>query len=238
MDKEDTVIGNIKTVRPCWMQYGMQKSNGMKKFKKVLAKQWSDYREDLVRLGEIQIPRWIQLSPNEEVSLHGFCDGSDDAYSAVVYVRVSKEQKVVVTLMAAKTRVAPKKKKLTTPKIELCGAVLLASLMKKMKTTLNMEKVSTHLWSDSMITLGCIAGNPGRWKPFVSNRVEQIQRNEFPSTNWNYVNTSDNPADCASRGIMPNQLKNHPLWWEGPRWLKNDQSTWDRPTIPEHQLES
>ena len=31
--------------------------------------------------------------------------------------------------------------------------------------------------------------------------------------------TSDNPADYASRGMMPSELLQHSLWWEGPSWL-------------------
>ena len=42
-----------------------------------------------------------------------------------------------------------------------------------------------------------------------------------PST-WHHVPTAANPADCASRGIMPQELLYHPLWWEGPPWLKED----------------
>ncbi|GBM64200.1 hypothetical protein AVEN_159585-1 [Araneus ventricosus] len=29
----------------------------------------------------------------------------------------------------------------------------------------------------------------------------------------------ENPADCASRGILPSELKSHSLWWAGPSWL-------------------
>lgn len=75
----------------------------------VVIQNWKEYHNDLVRLNEIKIPRWIQIEPGDDVSIHGFCDGSDNAYSAVVYVRVAKKDKVIVTLVAAKTRVAPKK---------------------------------------------------------------------------------------------------------------------------------
>ncbi|UYV72339.1 hypothetical protein LAZ67_9002691 [Cordylochernes scorpioides] len=32
----------------------------------------------------------------------------------------------------------------------------------------------------------------------------------------------DNPADCASRGIMPQDLVNHRIWWRGPIWLQEN----------------
>ena len=41
-----------------------------------------------------------------------------------------------------------------------------------------------------------------------------------------YVNIlcggTDNPADCASRGIFPSELLEHSLWWNGPSWLSQD----------------
>ena len=39
---------------------------------------------------------------------------------------------------------------------------------------------------------------------------------------WHHVPSTSNPADCASRGILPMELLNHSLWWEGPPWLKDD----------------
>lgn len=32
----------------------------------------------------------------------------------------------------------------------------------------------------------------------------------------------NNPADCASRGLFPSQLISHPLWWNGPSFLHDD----------------
>ena len=38
--------------------------------------------------------------------------------------------------------------------------------------------------------------------------------------NWNDVCYEENPADPASRGISPDQIVHHDLWWNGPKWLK------------------
>ncbi|GFX00279.1 integrase catalytic domain-containing protein [Trichonephila clavipes] len=38
---------------------------------------------------------------------------------------------------------------------------------------------------------------------------------------WAYVNSSSNPADCASRGMLPRSLVHHKLWSHGPEWLKS-----------------
>ncbi|XP_032688150.1 uncharacterized protein LOC116852180 [Odontomachus brunneus] len=44
-----------------------------------------------------------------------------------------------------------------------------------------------------------------------------------------HVSTRENPADCASRGCLGNDLVHHPLWWQGPTWLRLDPSMWPPP---------
>ncbi|UYV69975.1 hypothetical protein LAZ67_7001363 [Cordylochernes scorpioides] len=54
-------------------------------------------------------------------------------------------------------------------------------------------------------------------KTFVANRVAEIHR--LVSGVWCHVDGRQNPADCASRGIFPSDLVEHPLWLNGPPWL-------------------
>ena len=56
---------------------------------------------------------------------------------------------------------------------------------------------------------------------YVSNRVSTILQATSPQT-WRHVPTAENPADCASRGLMPKDLLIHSLWWDGPSWLLED----------------
>ncbi|KAL4141999.1 hypothetical protein QTP88_004531 [Uroleucon formosanum] len=62
---------------------------------------------------------------------------------------------------------------------------------------------------------------------------------------WSYVESHNNPADCASRGIMPTALSQLDLYWRGPQLTLSDRSEWDQPTpalplssLPETQLVS
>ncbi|XP_034938590.1 uncharacterized protein [Chelonus insularis] len=84
---------------------------------------------------------------------------------------------------------------------------------------------SIHLWTDSLITHSWINSNAGRWKDFVRNRVVQIQE-LVADAHWHHISGKENPADCASRGITANQLKDHSLWWRGPTWLAENQENW------------
>lgn len=151
----------------------------------------------------IEIPRWIEWNQSYEIALQGFCDAAEVAYSAVVYARVVREKIITIHLIAAKTRVAPKATKTTIPRLELCGAVLLKNLMAQVKKSMKIENIEQYAWSDSMVALGWLKSTPGRWKTFVANRVAIIQ-NRTEIKEWNYVKSEENPADCASRGILPN----------------------------------
>ena len=63
------------------------------------------------------------------MQLHGFSDASKSAYAGVVYLRmVDTEGRVHVSLVMSKTKVAPIKR-LMIPRLELCGAHLLAQIL-------------------------------------------------------------------------------------------------------------
>lgn len=44
------------------------------------------------------------------------------------------------------------------------------------------------------------------------------------------MNGEENPAYCASRGLFSAELLQYSLWWNGPRWLKLESSTWPSQT--------
>lgn len=75
-----------------------------------------------------------------------------------------------------------------------------------------------------MVVLGWLQGDVTRWKSFVANRVAKITQ-ITPSNAWRHVKSQENPADCASRGVLPADLRNHTLWWNGPAWLQNNNIT-------------
>ncbi|XP_043264180.1 uncharacterized protein LOC122404311 [Colletes gigas] len=72
-------------------------------------KTWNTFCEDWGSLEKVTFPRWIRYGADAvSVELHGFCDASLGAYSAVTYLRVTTmTEEVFTTLIMAKTRVAP-----------------------------------------------------------------------------------------------------------------------------------
>ena len=185
-----------------------------------LIKLHSTWRKQLPVLCNKKIPRYYCRSHSSLISreLHGFADASAKAYGAVVYLRTTyHHHPPLLSLVVSKTRVA-KLTPSTIPRQELCAAVLLTELLSEVKTILNIPDEMVYAWSDSSIVLSWLDGHPRDYKVFVTNRVSSILQVTTPST-WRHVPTTDNPADCASRGLMPEELLNHTLWWEGPEWL-------------------
>ena len=181
-------------------------------------------------------------SPVSSIQLHGFSDASEKAYSAVVYLRAEyTDDRVQISLLTSKTKVAPLKK-VTIPRLELCGARLLAQLIHHTGRTLDISLSSIHAWTDSEIVLSWITGNPRQLKTYVGNHVTDILEMTDPK-HWKHVSGAHNPADCASRGVFPAELVDHELWWEDPKWLKLPPTQWPSQShvkqvaIPEEEKE-
>ncbi|UYV82108.1 hypothetical protein LAZ67_21000879 [Cordylochernes scorpioides] len=187
-----------------------------------IKEKWNNFRAELLKLEDLSIPRYVWACEGDrDVQLHGFCDASSVAYSAVCYLRtVSLDGQVHISMLAAKTRVAPCKS-LTLPRLELSAALLLSQLYRSVVDSLKIDIGRAYLWSDSQISLSWIKSDPNRWKTFIHNRVVKIQQLSDRNS-WRHVSGKDNPADCASRGIMPAALSGHTLWWQGPTWLKDN----------------
>ena len=188
---------------------------------------WSQWRSELPLLMTVHIPRCYFPSKEAIVStqLHGFSDASEEAYAGVIYVRIEYSNKRVHTsLVISKTKVSPIKR-LSIPRLELCGAQILTQLLCRTMKILNIPLQSVFAWTDSTVVLCWLTGNPRRFKTFVGNRVSSIIDKLSPES-WRHVPGPENPADCASRGLFPSQLKGHELWWNGPHWLKLDSTMW------------
>ncbi|XP_043466286.1 uncharacterized protein LOC122501086 [Leptopilina heterotoma] len=186
---------------------------------------WQNYRQDLNCLNDVTFQRLVVVDDATNVQLHGFCDASEAAYGACIYVRSQNaKNEIYVNLLCSKTRVAPLKS-ITIPRLELCSAFLLANLLNFVKSILCLKIDAVHLWSDSTITLQWINTEPYLLKTFVANRVSQIREFTDP-LDWKHVPTEQNPADFISRGQMPSEFIQNAMWITGPSWLGSSEEHW------------
>lgn len=200
---------------------------------KDLALVWKQFLGDLTHINDIKIPRKVIGVNNPELhELHCFCDASQKAYGAAIYVRTINGTEVSNKLLCAKSRVAPVKT-VALARLELCGAVLLCRLLKSVTEIIDIEIASITCWTDSTIVLNWIAKQPSTLETFVANRVAEIQETT-KRKDWNYIPSKLNPCDILSRGCTALELKDDKLWSDGPHFLQNTENEWPKP--PDHTL--
>lgn len=191
---------------------------------------WINFASELHYLNDIEIPRFVFADTNAKfIELHGYCDASEKAYGAVLYLRSSTQDgQISVKLLCSKCKVAPLKKQ-SLPRLELCAALLLAELVDKiykvLQVNLNISRV--RLWSDSTITLSWISAPASKWQNFVANRTQKIQDLTYNYI-WDHISGKINPADILSRGIEPSKFSACKTWFDGPTQLAENDQEWSK----------
>lgn len=193
-----------------------------------LSSKWMKYISQLPSLRELAIPRHVLASDqNDFVELHAFSDASEKAYGTCVYLRCGHSNGTISSrILCAKSRVAPTKT-LTIARLELLAAKLMVDLVSRLKNEILTDLVidKYYYWTDSLITLCWLSAEPHNWNVFVSHRVAKIQE-ETCSGIWRHVPGELNPADLISRGALPNDIAHSEFWFDGPTFLKSNESSW------------
>jgi len=139
-----------------------------------LGRRWQTWAAALPGLENMHIPRWVGSTDKEPGNIHVFCDASEKAYGAALYIRSANPKGYSVRLVCSKSRLAPLKR-MTLPRLELIAAVVGARLLDYFCKETGLDATKATLWTDSTVALGWICSDPKRWKPFVANRVIEIQ---------------------------------------------------------------
>ena len=180
-----------------------------------------DWSKELSTLNEITIPRSYFCQTLETIELHVFGDSSQDAFSAVAFLRgkLINDHNVVTQLafVFGKARVAPVKAYLTVPKLDLQTALLAARLCAEVHRALSLKIDRTFMWSDSSTVLQWLTSLE-KQPTFVANRVCEIL-DSTTNDEWHYVPTVHNLADAGTRGMSATALLNS-CWLSGPDFLK------------------
>ena len=191
--------------------------------KQISIKTWI---EQYLNVQKISTPRCF-ISPNEPSpinQLHCFCDASQLAYGAVIYIRSQSANTISTGFVIARAKVAPLKQ-ISIPKLELQAAVLGCRLMPFVSKQLTIPVTSRHFWSDSEAVLAWIKSKD-KLKTFIANRVQEI-RNNTDVSEWQHISGKVNPADHVSRGIQACDI--NVLWLTPPAFLSDPDSHWKIP---------
>ena len=165
------------------------------------------------------------------ISLHNFSDASEIGYGQCSYLRVVDEnENIHCSLIMGKARVAPKKF-ISIPRLELVDTILSVKISNMIKKELQLQELDEYFWTDSRILLGYIANDTTAFKTFVANRVHIIQENSNVEQ-WKYVPSKENAADDASRGMNFKNFANIDRWFQGPKFLRKSQSSWETSSVP------
>ena len=195
---------------------------------------WIAILADLQELPQLMIPRVYFPSSQSNMQISNmfvFADASTKAYGAVVYL--SRDNHICLAM--SKTRVAPIKAT-SLLRLERMEAVTATRLAKFVYSAVpHIQQV--HFWTDSQIVLHWIHKGTNS-KPFIDHRVREICET-FPTVNWYFTPSGDNPADLLTRGISTNQIRVSHLWTQGPHWLptKSDWPTWTPTSVLHLQAE-
>ncbi|GFW95602.1 integrase catalytic domain-containing protein [Trichonephila clavipes] len=135
-------------------------------------KEWHRFIDSLEAVNNISIDRCIVIHRAESLELHTFSDASEKAYGSSIYLKfISALGEVKVCLVTSKSRVSPLKQ-ISIPRLELCGVVLAAKLM-KVKEALNLQITAVHFWLDSTIVISWIHRESRELMTFVA-KIHQL----------------------------------------------------------------
>ncbi|XP_065926161.1 uncharacterized protein [Magallana gigas] len=123
-----------------------------------------------------------------------------------------------------RSRVAPLKQT-TIPRLELTAATVAVRTDKMLKSELDVPIDETVFWTDSMAVIRYIRNTSSRFHTFVANRLAVIHEGSLPDE-WRYINTKQNPADLASRGMSANDILQGKHWITAPEVLLAKNDSW------------
>ncbi|GFW81561.1 integrase_H2C2 domain-containing protein [Trichonephila clavipes] len=168
---------------------------------------------EMLKTAKMHLHKWCRNLPEttpdlqevhraESIELHAFSNSLGKADGLSIYLKsISAPGEVKGSLLTSKSQVLPLKQ-ISIPRLELCGAVLLAKLMKKVRDELKLQISVVHFWSYSTIVISWIRRELRDLKTFVANRMSKIHQLSYRDQ-WHHIASEQNPADILSKRLLP-----------------------------------
>ena len=200
-----------------------------------LGNKWSQWCSEVAQCEGVQVARTLLPSetfpvPNRYL-LVGFSDGSSLAHGCTLYLRWADkdEENIDVKFVGAKGKLNPIKGT-TVPRSKIGGAFILSRLtysaeMAFSETELKSQIDENILFTDSTTVLSWVKSAAIKYKPFVRNKIIEMQE-LHPINVWEYVpSTKNTTADLISKGCTRKDLDKiirgpDLLYTPGNKWPK------------------
>ena len=180
--------------------------------------QWT---REFTRISQIRLPRWVGVNNCSHQMLVGFCDASIKALGACVYLVSTNESGTVSHLIKANSRIKPPEIN-SIPRLELVAAEMLCNLMTMVRKAFpEIGTEDIYYFTDSAVVLYWLYSGSYSWPILVANRVTII-KSLSDIEHWLHVDTTENPADIASRSCDLADLIDNDLWFHGPSFITRD----------------
>ena len=210
-----------------------------------LTHEWNLLLDELASLSSLSVPRQYSSLVDGECELHLFCDASQYALCACVYLRVIQGNLFDSALVVARCRLISHSQinKFFIARKELVALCVGVDMLKQCEQFLTIRISKTYMWVDSTTVIKWCQCKQKQLAQFVRNRVDKILRstnNQVPD----YINTKTNPADIGSRGIRFKQRKKYEMWCVGPLFLRKPEECWQvgvkylNPTVNSTEISS
>lgn len=193
-----------------------------------IIQEWMSWIRDLHQLENFKVDRCfkpINFGTVKAAQLHHFADACEDGYGTVSYLLLHNDRdQAHCAFVMGKARVAPLKPS-TIPRMELTAATMASRMDTVLRKELQMELADSIFWTDSTSVLKYINNRTSRFRTFVANRISEIAK-VSQAQQWRHVNSANNPADMASRGLTIKAFLRKEIWTAGPQFLRQPQEEW------------
>ena len=208
------------------------------KLPEEIKNQWLKWVMEIKEAAKFEVNRYLFKTLNnvpsrKKLSLHGFSDAGEKAWGVAIYIRYFNEETKLHEshLIYSATRVAPTKVKLSIPRKELNGIVLLCEKLLYIAKSLDMNNDQVFAHTDSLVSMHWINKNKNNLKTYISNRVEKIQQSNLQIL---FTPGKQNPADLCSKPHPSKEYINNTFWTTGPSYIQQG----DDKFIEEYRMEN